>query len=61
VVRAGALYVAVTQDLDPLEVRDVLTNAVPRPPAAKFIVAHDASSLEAAIDVNVKGAGAVPR
>ena len=32
VVRAGGLYIGVAQELRPMDVRDVLTNAVPRPP-----------------------------
>ena len=54
VVRAGELYVGVAQELGPMDVRDVLTNAVPRPPSKKFLTAKDTSSLEAAIDAAVK-------
>ena len=50
VIQVGKLYVGVAQDLGPMDVRDVLLNTVPRPPSEKFIIAEDASSLEAAID-----------
>jgi hypothetical protein len=46
VVRVGDLYVAVSQQLGPLDVRDVLQNRGPRPPAQKFLVAHDISRLK---------------
>ena len=50
IVRARGLYVAVAQDAGPMDVGDVLTNIAPRPPADKFMIAHDAASLETAID-----------
>ena len=50
IVRARGLYVAVAQDAGPVDVGDVLTNVAPRPPADKFMIAHDAASLETAID-----------
>lgn len=40
-----------------MDVRDALTNAVPRPPSEKFLVAKDTSSLEAAIETAVKDIG----
>jgi hypothetical protein len=61
IVRAGEHYIAVAQELGPMDVRDVLKSVIARPPAQKFIIAHDTSSLEAAIDANVKDAGAVSR
>lgn len=63
-VRARGLYVAVAQNAGPMDVGDVLTNAAPRPPTGEFIIAQDASSLEAAIDAYLKDtepAGAGPR
>ena len=32
----------------------VLTNAAPRPPPEKFIISHDSSTLDAAIDAYLK-------
>ena len=54
VVRLGELYIGVAQELGPMDIRDVLENATPRPPAEKFIVARDISSLDATIDTFVK-------
>ena len=61
IVRTGGRYVGVAQELGPMEVDAVLANAVRRPPADKFIIADDTSSLEAAIDKNLKDGGAVSR
>ena len=58
IVRAGEFYVGVAQELGPMDVDAVLTNAVSRPPATKFIVSDDTSSLESAIDKYVKDTGA---
>ena len=57
IVRARGLYVAVAQDADPMDVGDVLANSAPRPPAEKFIIAHDTASLEAAVDAHLKDTG----
>ena len=54
VIRTGELYVAVAQELGPMDVRDVLTNAMRRPPSKKFLIAKDTSGLETAIDAAVK-------
>ena len=58
ITRAGEFYVGVAQELGPTDVDAVLTHAVPRPPATKFIVSNDTSSLESAIDQYVKDTGA---
>ena len=41
IVRAGEVFVGVAQELGTIDVDAVLTNAVPRPPATKFIVSND--------------------
>ena len=61
IVRAGEFYVGVAQELGPMDVDAVLMSAVPRPPATKFVVSNDTSSLEAAIDAILKDGGSVSR
>jgi len=56
VVRVAQLYVAAAQDLGPIDIAAILANTLPRPPAEKFIIGHDRSSLDAAIDAHVKEA-----
>ena len=50
VVRFRQLYVGIARELGAIDVGAVLTDTAPRPPADKFIVAHDIQSLKAAID-----------
>jgi hypothetical protein len=60
VVRVAQLYVAAAQDLGPMDIAAILANTLPPPPAEKFIIAHDRSSLYAAIDAYVREAASAP-
>lgn len=55
VIRFGPLRVAIAQDLGPIDLHNILTNAKYQPPADKVIVAHDYLRLESAIDEYAAG------
>jgi len=50
VVRFGASYVGVAQELGPIDVAAIMANTASRPPATQFIVSNDLKSLQAAIE-----------
>jgi hypothetical protein len=56
IVQVGDLYIGIAQDLGPTNIDAVLSGSISRPPPNKFIVAHDASEVEAAIDRYVRQA-----
>jgi hypothetical protein len=46
VVRVGKSYLGVARELGPIDLPAILANEAPQPPATKFIVASDLSSLQ---------------
>ena len=51
IVRFGELYFGFAQELGQIDLAAIMANKAPRPPATKFVVASDVSSLQAALEV----------
>ena len=50
IVRFGGWYLGVAKELGAINLADVLANKAPRPPATKFIVTNDFSSLQTTLE-----------